>query len=332
MARAAYYNENDAFVAAWLRELIARNLIAPGEVDERSIEDVCADDLKGFTQCHFFAGLAGWSYALRLAGWPDDEPVWTGSCPCQPLSSAGQRKGHADARHLWPAFYRLIAECLPATVFGEQVASALGREWFAAVRVDLEGLGYALGAADLPAASVGAPHIRQRLFWVADAHGARSTPWREAAQAARHRRSVDAGDRSRRRMGDTDSEGLPVRECEALSRARRRGQGPAAQQPSGSFWAKVEWLACTDGKARPTQPGLLPLAHGLPRSLAKLRGRRRRLVALAGLDARGLARARSHRVGVIRGAGNAINPQAGAKFIAAYRDMLFERQAREAAE
>jgi DNA (cytosine-5)-methyltransferase 1 len=165
----AWYNENDPFAASWLRNLIAAGHIAPGDVDERSIVEVRAADLVGYSQCHFFAGLGGWSYALRLAGWDDDRPVWTGSCPCQPLSSAGRQRGHADERHLWPAFHALIAECRPAAVFGEQVASKDGREWFAGVRADLEGTGYACGAADLCAAGAGAPHIRQRLFWVADA-------------------------------------------------------------------------------------------------------------------------------------------------------------------
>jgi hypothetical protein len=88
----AYYNEIDPFSSAWLRELIKANLIAPGEVDERSIEQVEARDLRGFTQCHFFAGIGVWSYALRNAGWRDNEPVWTGSCPCPPFSSAGKKK------------------------------------------------------------------------------------------------------------------------------------------------------------------------------------------------------------------------------------------------
>ena len=64
----AYYNENDLNAAAWLRNLINMGEIADGEVDTRSIEDVTPNDLKGFTQCHFFAGIGGWSYALRLAG------------------------------------------------------------------------------------------------------------------------------------------------------------------------------------------------------------------------------------------------------------------------
>lgn len=163
-----YYNENDPYAAAWLRNLIAAGHIAPGVVDEQSIADVGASDLRPYTQCHFFAGIGGWSLALRLAGWPDDRPVWTGSCPCQPFSAAGKGLGEKDPRHLWPEFRRLIAECHPASVFGEQVASAAGREWLSGVRADLEELAYAVGAADLCAASAGAPHIRQRLWWVAD--------------------------------------------------------------------------------------------------------------------------------------------------------------------
>lgn len=164
-----YYNENDPFAAAWLRALIAGGHITPGEVDERSIEDLTAGEVSGYTQCHFFAGIGVWSHALRLAGWADDAPVWTGSCPCQPFSIAGKGKGAADSRHLWPAWFRLIRECRPPVLLGEQVASPAGLRWFDLVSVDLEDEGYAVGAADLCAPGVGAPHLRQRLFFVADA-------------------------------------------------------------------------------------------------------------------------------------------------------------------
>ena len=165
----AYYNEIDPYAAQWLRNLIAAGHIAAGEVDERSIDDVRPGDLAGFTQCHFFAGLGGWSYALRLAGWPDSRTVWTGSCPCQPFSVAGAGAGMSDERHLWPAWFYLIEQCRPGVVFGEQVEAAIRHGWLDLVSTDLEGIGYAVAAAGIPAAGVGAPHIRQRLWFVADA-------------------------------------------------------------------------------------------------------------------------------------------------------------------
>jgi len=167
----AYYNEIDPYAAQWPRNLIDAGHIAPGVVDERSIHDVKPSELKGYTQCHFFAGLGGWSYALRRAGWADDRPVWTGSCPCQPFSSAGLAGGFADERHLWPFFHFLIEECGPGVVFGEQVASKDGLAWLDLVQTDLEGAGYAFGAVDLCAAGVGAPHIRQRSWFVAERLG-----------------------------------------------------------------------------------------------------------------------------------------------------------------
>ncbi len=164
----AYYNEFNPEAAAWLRELIKSGVIADGVVDERSIREVQPEDLRGFVQCHFFAGIGVWSYALRLAGWPDDRPVWTGSCPCQPFSTAGTRQGFGDERHLWPDFFKLIREQRPPTVFGEQVASKDGRAWLDLVHADMEGAGYALGALDLCAAGFGAPHIRQRMWFVGE--------------------------------------------------------------------------------------------------------------------------------------------------------------------
>ena len=166
-----YYNEYDRKTAAWLRELIKVGAIPDGHVDERSIADVHPSDLAGYTQCHFFAGIGGWSYALQLAGWPPDRPVWTGSCPCQPFSTAGKGLAQADERHLWPVFFDLIRECRPEHVFGEQVASSIGHGWLDGVSADLEAEGYACGATVLGAHSKAAPHVRERLFWVANSNG-----------------------------------------------------------------------------------------------------------------------------------------------------------------
>lgn len=182
-----YYNEFDPQAAAWLRSLIAAGHIPDGDVDERSIEDVRPDDLRGYTQCHFFAGIGGWAYALDLAGWPRDLPVWTGSCPCQPFSSAGKGDGFADERHLWPAWFHLIRECRPGVVFGEQVASAIRHGWLDLVSADLEAEGYAVGGAVLGAHSVGAPFIGNRLFFVASPNGA-GRAWEGQAQPEERRR------------------------------------------------------------------------------------------------------------------------------------------------
>jgi DNA (cytosine-5)-methyltransferase 1 len=185
----AYYNEIDPYAAQWLRNLIDEGLIPAGDVDERDIRLVRPDDLSSYTQCHFFAGIAGWSLALRLAGWADDRPVWTGSCPCQPFSAAGKGQASGDERHLWPVWFELIRACRPATIFGEQVEAAIGWGWLDLVYSDLEQEGYAVGAAVLPAASVGAPHVRNRLWFtaMADANsqgleGVYKTPRREHLQ------------------------------------------------------------------------------------------------------------------------------------------------------
>lgn len=175
----AYYNENDPGMAAWLELLILEGHIASGHVDRRSIEEVTPNDISGYTQCHFFAGLGGWSHALRLAGWSDDRPVWTGSCPCQPFSQAGRGLGTADERHLWPVWRNLIAERRPSAIFGEQVASPAALAWLSVVQDDLEGFGYAIAPFDLPAAGAGAPHIRQRILFVADTDNARLEGRRE---------------------------------------------------------------------------------------------------------------------------------------------------------
>ena len=292
----AYYNEHDPFAAAWLRELIKAGHIADGVVDETDIQDVKPNDLRDFTQCHFFAGIGGWSHALRLAGWPDDKPVWTGSAPCQPFSTAGAGKGVADERHLWPHFHWLIKQCRPSIIFGEQVEAAINHGWLDLVQDDLEGEGYAFGAAGIPAAGVGAPHIRQRLFWVADAQcGERGS------SSLQRFRQVDgeeicgqttelAGNRYGSGLADPNNTG-PQGRAE-----RRDGPGERITWSSGverqrsgaadGFWTASDWLGCRDGKWRPVEPGTLPLVDGVP-----------------------------NRVGRLRGYGNAIVPQVAAEFI-----------------
>ncbi len=298
-----FYNDNEPFIALWLAELVKDGHLPEGDLENRSIKEIDPAALHDYTHCHFFAGIGGWPLALTLAGWPTDRQVWTMSCPCQPFSAAGKRLGTADSRHLWPDALRLIAECRPATIFGEQVASKDGRLWLAGVRADLEALGYAVGAADLCAAGVGAPHIRQRLFWVAESqgeqHDGRGNAWAGRREFADDSGLGDADDsrpqgRLERRDGGGERSawqagvGLALADGWNASAEWQQRSGEHGQQPQDS-------VACADGKARRVEPGIQPLAHGVP-----------------------------NRVGTLRGAGNAIVHQAAAEFVAAYLDT--ERQ------
>ena len=187
-----YYNEHDKNAAEWLRNLCKAREITNGTVDERDIQTVMPDELAGMRRVHFFAGIGGWDLALRLAGWPTDREVWTGSCPCQPYSSAGKGAGQKDPRHLWPDMFRLVKECRPDTIFGEQVAAAIRHGWLDGVFADLEGIGYACGAVVVGAHSVGAPHIRQRLYWCAS-----RLPDSKRDQEHQEQRESDAAERER---------------------------------------------------------------------------------------------------------------------------------------
>ena len=311
MTPAAYYNEIDPFAAQWLRNLIAAGHIAPGEVDERSIEDVTPDDLRGFTQCHFFAGIGVWSHSLRLAGWPDDKPVWTGSCPCQPFSAAGKGDGFADERHLWPHFFHLISERRPQHVFGEQVASGNANTWFDLVQADLEGVGYAFGLVPFTSAGVGAPHIRERAYWVANANN-RVSDERETLRSGRD--AVLDGS-SINRLGNANVARLEGLSGNDGAAGREGATGPAAASglhlralEVNGFWRDADWLFCRDGKWRPVEPGTFPLVDGAAARMGRVEP--------------GVARvASSNRVGRLKGYGNAINAQAAAAFIRAFMEV-----------
>lgn len=290
----AYYNEFKPEAAAMLRELIKQNLIADGDVDERSISDVTANDIKGYTQCHFFAGIGGWSCALRLAGWPDNKPIWTGSCPCQPFSVAGRRKGKSDDRHLWPAWFRLIREIKPATIFGEQVSSAITHGWWDDVANDLETKGYACGAAVLPACSVGNPHKRDRLWFVADSkYNGQHAP---ALSRGDDTSIFDNTQRSdvplelERASNPIDVADTYVPRSQGCGQYEHQHEAQGRQTSDGLIGSvDVQWIDCPDGKSRPVEPSICLLANGI-----------------------------SHRVPILHAFGNAIVPQVAQKFIEAY--------------
>ena len=314
---AAYYNEIDPYAAQWLRNLIEDGQIAPGIVDERSIEDVTPSDLQGFTQHHFFAGVAAWSYALRQAGWPDSKPVWTGSCPCQPFSAAGKGAGFNDERHLWPSFQWLIEECKPEHIFGEQVAAGSANEWFDLVQADLEGMGYTFGLTPFTSAGIGAPHIRERAYWVAYAGGERLKGFDALLQREESGRlTKDMPETS----GFSIAGGVDNANIEGLERHIRNDSPAGWKGAAGSaseagihsrslevngFWRDADWLFCRDGKWRPVESGTFPLVARFAKSLGHGKSSLR---AMAGRN----------RAGRLKGYGNAINAEAAKHFVKAF--------------
>lgn len=229
---AAYYNEIDPYAAQWLRNLIANGDIAPGDVDERSIVDVRLADLIGYAQCHFFAGIGGWSLALRIAGWSDDRPVWTGSCPCQGYSNAGAKRGQQDERHLWPFWFNLIRESKPPVIFGEQVANAITYGWLDEVFYDLESEAYACSPSVLRACSVNKDHERRRLCFVA------LDPQRHDYRKSREiQRTHELKTEERPEMGDAEL-------CHSIAMGK-------------------QFRLCRDGFKRPTLPIPDVFAYGL---------------------------------------------------------------------
>lgn len=341
----AYYNEIEPYCTDWLQNLMDAGEIASGKIDDRSILDVTPKDLAGYDRCHFFAGIAGWDLALQLAGWPEDQPVWTGSCPCQPFSSAGRGGGGADERHLWPAWFWLIRQCRPPIIFGEQVASKAGLAWLDVVFSDLEAAGYACGAADLCAAGLGAPHIRQRLWFVAYAN-----------QIGKGRILSELGEKINRESQTRDQSSQatcnssPTGEL-ADSKSVRSTSTMHDQeffistQGNGTIdnpWKPLHWLPCRDGKYRPTGVVADSISVDDSRLLRKRElhksheGRAcRKRDAASGTTNRDsrkpgptqpiiqpLAHGVPQRVGRLRAYGNAIVPQVAATFIQTVMEIL----------
>ena len=282
----AWYNEPDSYAADWLENLIAAGEIAPGIVDRRPIQEIEAYELIEFTQCHFFAGIGIWSGALRAAGWPDDRPIWTGSCPCQPFSNAGKKKGFQDDRHLWPYLAKLIAQRKPPIIVGEQVESAF--DWIDLVSADLEAQDYAFGAGVICAAGFEGAHIRHRNYFVGLADSRFATGERNAGSVSGTQKKVGEENRtingnSLIRFADgSDNGGLADDDDEQqLDRCgntgqRRRGEftdnGEIIRTNALMLGRQaVDWLYCRDGKWRPVEPGTFPLVDACPDRVGKLR-------------------------------------------------------------
>jgi DNA (cytosine-5)-methyltransferase 1 len=338
--RPAYYNEIDPFAVQWLRNLIAAGHLPDGDVDTRSIADVRADDLVGYAQCHFFAGIGGWALAARLAGWPDDRELWTGSCPCQPFSVAGKGAGTDDERHLWPHQFRLIRARRPAVWMGEQVAAAVGKDWLDGVLADLEGVGYAGRAAVVPACAVDGPHRRDRLWIVADRDGAVGHGEREGLEGLARHGDDQAGRAQQDRPAAATGRGSCMADADLAGACPQREQrGGELGGTGGDPGARAGYVAYAHhperraSVARGHEPDRKEAERDEGNSDARQRGasawidhawiighdgKARRVEPSIRLLAHGVPA----RVGRLRAYGNAIVPQVAAEVIGAYLEAV----------
>jgi DNA (cytosine-5)-methyltransferase 1 len=315
-----YYNEFDKDMALWIKQLIKEKLIPYGDVDTRDIKEVEPNDIKNYTQCHFFAGIAGWPLALKLAQWPEDKEVWTGSCPCQPFSSAGKQKGNLDERHLWPEFMRLIKQCKPKRIFGEQVERAIKFNWLDGISSDLETENYSVGSIVFGAHSVGSPHIRKRLYWLAHSKYNGCNQSKETtSKQNQDREDGRIYSRSVGRMGDTIIERLEghsgnVNEINKQRRNEEK-QNRSTSKTSCDMWKDSTTIKCGDGKTRRIKSSIAPLVNGISKRMVQSSNR------ITTIDYDNCQNNRQLR---ITGYGNAIVPQCASEFIKIYLEMINE--------
>lgn len=205
---------------------------------------------------------------LRATAYAGRIDILTGGFPCQPYSLAGKRKGKEDERHLWPEMLRVIRECAPRYVVGENVRGFVG--WnggmvFEEVCSDLEAQGYAVQPFVLPACGVGAPHRRDRVWFVAYANddGKKRTSRRDEStgesERVQQRHEVQQSDEPnfvREISSDTDDK-RPQR-CEVTGGTRQGGKERDEQPPRcvRQTWEKF-----------PTVPPVCGGDDGLPKKL-----------------------------------------------------------------
>ena len=160
-----------------------------------------------------------------------------GGFPCQPFSVAGQQKGQADDRYLWPEVVRCLATLRPAWFLGENVPGLIHLA-LDQVCTDLESLGYQVWPVCVPACAVDAPHIRQRI-WIVAYH---------KDKRVRRRKQQSEGSKGEGHVADAN--GLQI--------DRQRSGGFQSIAPQYSRW--------------PVEPAVGRVADGIPRRLDRLKG------------------------------------------------------------
>ena len=199
---------------------------------------------------------------LEAHGIPSPDVI-TGGFPCQPFSVAGRRQGTGDNRYLWPEMFRIIKEFKPLWIIAENVRGIINIQdgvVFEGVHADLESQNYETQTFIIPAAGVGAPHRRDRVWVVAN-----SRRIIRGQQSSRNKESIGSGTSQKtERTFDRDSiTGSSERE-KIMADSKRvyvQGQhdGSGKEQSRRGGWWEVE-------------PNVGRVADGLPGRVHRLKG------------------------------------------------------------
>ena len=196
--------------------------------------------------------------------WRGRVDILSGGFPCQPYSTAGKRLGKDDERHLWPEMRRIISEIAPTFVVGENVRGLInwnGGLVFEEVCVDLEALGYDVWTGIIPAAGVGAPHRRDRIWFVANAEsdGITADFDKRGAQKLHNRAEIRdriAADGQIGHAANTDHK-----------RSQRSAQNGNIARGGAQRDQFIAGCVRTKWQVFPTQPPICGGDDGLPREL-----------------------------------------------------------------
>jgi DNA (cytosine-5)-methyltransferase 1 len=204
---------------------------------------------------------------VKRSDLPDPDPdVILGGFPCQPFSSAGLQKAQSDSRHLWPEMFRLIKECRPSWVIGENVIGIvkLGLD---EVLTDLENEGYATRTFNIPACAIGAPHLRQRVWIIAhnvadpSISGLQEYGYGQAEDAIE--RSKDVADPQSKRHGRGSSKKCGNEQRIILPKEQEGGEMGREAEGCGEPYRPDQWWE--------SEPPVGRLAHGVPNRVSQIR-------------------------------------------------------------
>ena len=185
--------------------------------------------------------------------------IITGGFPCQPFSIAGKQKGTNDDRHLWPEMFRIIKEFKPRWIIGENVRNIINIQdgmVFETVCTDLEGEGYEVQAFNIPAAGVGAPHRRERIWIVANSRRTlrQGSSIREKNEDETRKEDADQHQRSSSSPEPNVANASAGRRASQKTEVSTRGNGIEHQ----SWWQ--------------SEPDVGRVANGVPGRVHRLKG------------------------------------------------------------